>query len=265
MKKILATAAVLVALFPATGAAQRDPLLTRPGLEVGVQAADYRYVEPGLMKLSGERGGVFGAYTFTNDTRGLFSRIDVRESYGWLKYDGTGTKSGVPDWIIEARAVVGADFLPGSGVSLSPYVGLGYRFLYNDLRGYGSTGAVGYRRYSNYLYEPVGLTARIDLGDGLIFAPTMEVDIFLRGRQESRLSDTGLGFVNVTNRQDRGRGHRIYLMFERDHWAIGAWTHYWHIMDSDSQFAGVVGGITRFGREPENTTRESGLELRYRF
>jgi hypothetical protein len=262
MKALIAVAAMVGAVSPAA-TAQTSPsnLATRPGWEVGGQAADYRYVEPGLMKLSGERLGVVGAYTFTNDTRGLFSRIDARGSYGLLKYEGTGTKNGIPDLIAEARAVIGADFFPATGVSLSPYVGLGYRYLYNDLRGYGSTGAVGYRRYSNYLYAPVGLTARIDIGDGLIFAPTIETDVFLRGRQITKLSDTGLGYVNVTNRQDRGRGHRIYLMFERDRWALGAWTHYWHIMDSDIQPI----GLGYAGLEPENATRESGLELRYRF
>jgi len=54
-------------------------------------------------------------------------------------------------------------------------------------------------------------------------------------------------------------------MVEKDHLAFGAWTHYWHIKDSDVQFAGVVQGRGRFAQEPENYTRESGLELRYRF
>ena len=65
-----------------------------------------------------------------------------------------------PDWIFETRAVVGKDYLPRSGISLSPFAGLGYRYLYNDLRGTTSTGAVGYQRYSQFLYAPVGLTSR---------------------------------------------------------------------------------------------------------
>ena len=50
-------------------------------------------------------------------------------------------------------------------------------------------------------------------------------------------------------------------MVEKDHLAFGAWTHYWHIKDSDVQPI----GRGQAGREPENWTRESGLELRYRF
>jgi len=263
MKTPVAVVAMLGAAFAAANAqasASNDHLATRPGWEVGGQVAHYRYLEPGFMKLEGDRAGILGAYTFAG-AGGLFSRIDVRGSYGQLEYRGTGTKSGVPDWLIETRAVVGVDVFPGNGVSLSPYVGLGYRYLYNDLRGYGSTGATGYRRYSRYLYAPAGLTLRIDIGEGWVLAPTIEADVFLRGRQASKLGDAGLGYMDVTNRQSKGRGHRVYLMLERDRWAVGAWTHYWRIMDSDVQ--PIAPGLV--GLEPENTTRESGLELRYRF
>jgi hypothetical protein len=266
LRKILAGAALLSVISPAIAqpALQPGPLATRPGWELGVQAAHYEYLEPDFAKLSGSRGGVAGAYTFANP-RGLFSRIDVRESYGSLTYRGSGTKNNVPDLIFETRVVAGLDFFPGSSVSLSPYFGLGYRYLYNDLQGYSSSGAAGYRRYSNYLYGPLGLTMRIHLGDGWVLAPTVELDVFIRGKQITKLSDTGLGFTDVTNSQDTGRGHRVSLMVEKGPWVFGAWTHYWHIEDSDLQFAGVVGGISRFGGEPENYTRESGLELRYRF
>jgi hypothetical protein len=50
-------------------------------------------------------------------------------------------------------------------------------------------------------------------------------------------------------------------MFERDKLAVGPYLHYWHIQDSDLQPIG--GGFS--GLEPENFTREYGLELRYRF
>jgi hypothetical protein len=263
MKAPVVVVAMLGAAFAAANtqaSASNDRLATRPGWEVGGQVAHYRYLEPGFMKLEGDRAGILGAYTFTG-AGGLFSRIDVRGSYGQLEYRGTGTKSGVPDWLIETRAVVGVDVFPGSGVSLSPYVGLGNRHLYNDLRGYGSTGAVGYRRYSNYLYAPLGLTVRIRVGGGWILAPTLEGDLFIRGRQVSKLSDAGLGFLDVTNSQDKGYGYRYSFMVEKDRWAFGGWTHYWHIRDSDSR---PIGG-GRVGREPENYTWESGLEIRYRF
>jgi len=266
MKKILTAASVFAVLFPAAGTAQEgNPLLTRPGWELGGQAAHYWYEEPDFAKLSGNRVGIVVARTFT-DASGFFSRIDLRGSYGRLKYESavSGTQDGVPDWILEARAVAGWDWVGGS-VSLSPYLGLGYRYLYDDSRGYSTTGAIGYRRYSNYLYAPVGLTARYHLGDGWVLTPTLEADVFLQGTQVSKLSDTDLGYIDVTNDQKKGRGHRASLMLEKDRWALGAWWHYWHIEDSDIQFAGVVNGVPRAALEPANYTRESGLESRYQF
>jgi hypothetical protein len=267
MKKLLAGASVFAVLFPATGTAQEgNPLATRPGWELGGQAARYRYLEPDFAKLSGDRVGIVAARTFTN-AAGVFSRIDYRESYGRLKYEsnGTGSQDRVPDWIFEVRGVAGVDWVGGSA-SLSPYLGLGYRYLYNDSRGYSTTGAIGYRRESNYLYAPVGLTARLHLGGRWVLAPTLEADVLLQGRQVTKLSDTDTGLMDVTNEQKRGRGHRASLVLEKDHWAIGAWTLYWHIKDSDFQCAtAVVNGVCFGGIEPENYTRESGLEIRYRF
>ncbi|HEY6721530.1 MAG TPA: hypothetical protein VI363_07835, partial [Burkholderiales bacterium] len=206
------------------------------------------------------------ARTFTS-AAGAFSRIEVRESYGQLKYESpTGTQDRVPDWILEARVLAGRDFV-GNGVSFSPYLGLGYRYLYNDFRGYlSATNAVAYRRYSNTLYAPVGLAARVQLGDRWVLVPTVEVDVFLQGRQVTKLSDLDAGFSDVTNQQSRGRGHRASLVLERDHWSVGAWTQYWNIKDSDAQCTALTNGTCGFSYvEPQNYTRETGLELRYRF
>jgi len=108
MNKILALASFAV-LFPAAGTAQeRSPLATRPGWELGAQAARYRYLEPDFAKLSGNRAGIVAAGTAVS-AAGVFSRFDFRGSYGRLKYEGSGTKDRVPDWILEARVVAGLD------------------------------------------------------------------------------------------------------------------------------------------------------------
>jgi hypothetical protein len=247
---------------PAQDTAPYNPLLTRPGLEIGAQVAKYHYEEPNFALLKGNRGGAVGAYTFTSPNR-VYSRIDLRASYGKLKYEsrGTGTASDIPDWIVEARALIGRDYLRGESIALSPYIGLGYRYLYNDSRGYSSTGAVGYQRYSNYVYVPLGLTTRFRTGERWVVAPTVEYDAFLGGRQYSRLTDTGIGYSDASNRQHDGRGYRAYLMVENRHWAFGPWLHYWNIKDSDI----VPIGLGKAAMEPANWTREYGVELRYRF
>ncbi len=271
MKTILAGVALLLAISSAAvaqTATAPNPLATRRGWEVGGQLAHYHYEEPNFAQFNGNRGGLVGAYTLPARWNRVFFRVDGRASYGLLTYQGSGTRNNVPDSIFETRVVAGLDFFPGSRVSLSPYLGLGYRYLYNDLRGYTQSGGqmfAGYRRYSNYLYLPLGLTTRIGIEDGWVLVPTVEADVFLQGRQVTKFSDTGLGYIDVTNRQDKGVGHRVSLMFEKNRWTFGAWTHYWHIKDSDIQFAGVVQGVSRFGSEPENYTRESGIEFRYRF
>ncbi len=264
MKEILAGTAVLLAVSSAAiaqTAPEPNPLATRRGFEVGVQLAHYHYEEPNFAKFIGTRGGIVGAYTFPARWDRVFFRVDGRESYGALKYQGSGTQDSVPDLIVEARGVAGLDFFPWNRVSLSPYLGLGYRYLYNDSRGYTSTNAAGYQRYSNYLYAPAGLTIRFDLGNRWVLAPTVEADIFILGKQKSQLSDANLGFNDVTNTQKGGSGYRAYLMVENDHLAFGAWMHYWDINDSDVQPI----GRGRAGLEPANWTRESGIEFRYRF
>ena len=262
MKKCI-LAAVLLAAISTTAAAQYgqpDPLLTRRGWEVGGQVSKYHYEEPDFMNLKGNQGGAVGAYTFASPSQ-VYGRIDGRVAYGSLKYEGSGTLSNVPNWIAEARAVIGRDFIVSDNVALSPYIGLGYRYLYNDLRGYTSTGAVGYRRYSHYVYAPVGVTLRLRAGDQWVIAPTLEYDVFLGGRQYSKLSDTGLGYSDASNDQNSGRGYRASLMVEKGHWSFGPWLQYWNIKDSDT----VPIGLGFVAMEPANWTREYGLELRYRF
>jgi len=263
MRKRVLVAALLAAVSTAAIAEtgkQPDPLLTRRGWEVGGQFSKYQYEEPDFAKLTGERGGAVGAYTFTNPNR-VYGRIDGRVSYGALEYEGSGTLSAVPDWIFEVRAVVGRDYVVSENVALSPYIGLGYRYLYDDLRGYTTTGAVGYQRYSQYVYAPVGITLRMRTGGQWVIAPTLEYDVFLGGRQYSQLSETGFGYSDASNKQDSGRGYRAYLMLENGHWSFGPWMHYWNIKDSDV----VSIRPDTLAMEPANWTREYGLELRYRF
>jgi hypothetical protein len=236
------------------------PLATPSGWEAGVQLSDYRYEEPGTMMLEGTRFGLSGAYATAVSPSRAFARLEGRWSYGELEYRGSGVLTGVPDQIVEIRLLAGRGYAAGS-VLWSPYVGAGFRYLHNDLRGVTSTGAIGYRRESNYFYLPLGVTLRMPLAEGWVFAPQVEYDVFVRGVQRSYLSDTGLGFGDVSNAQSSGRGYRVQLMFEGRRWTLAPWLHYWNVKDSDLRPAGL--GVLVY--EPANETREGGLELRYRF
>jgi len=246
-----------LALCMGAGGAE-DLLATRGGWEVGGQVARYHYEEPGLMWLKGDRIGVTGAYTATREKG--YGRIEARWSYGELDYQGSGTLADVPDYLLEFRLLAGLDYPRGS-VAWSPYVGAAVRYLYNDLRGTTSTGAIGYRRESFYFYIPLGVTLRMPLGGSWVLAPQLEYKGLVHGVQRSHLSDTGLALSDVSNQQDKGSGYRAQLMFEGPRWSFGLWTDYWDIKDSDVQTVAV--GVS--GMEPANWTRETGVELRYRF
>ncbi len=59
------------------------------------------------------------------------------------------SETGDQDWYVEARTMVGKDFL-GATWGLSPHTGVGLRHLSN-----GTAGLAGYRT-DNYLYLPFG-------------------------------------------------------------------------------------------------------------
>jgi len=251
---------VVAACWVGVAAAQADPLATRKGLELGLQLSSYDYDEPDFITIEGERIGVTAAYTFTSPNR-IFSRIDGRFSYGELDYTGSGTKSGNPDHLYELRALVGRDYRSGRTV-WAPYAGFAIRYLYSDLRGTTSTGRGGYQRESRYWYIPIGVTWRIPLGGAWVLAPQLEYDAFVSGTQTSYLTDVDPSYYyDARNRQGGGEGARGQLALEKGSWVFSAWFNYWHIQDSDIvPFSRIDAGF-----EPENYTREYGVELRYRF
>ncbi len=257
MPKFVLTATLVAASHCALAQIEQGDLLsTRGGWQIGGQISTYHYEEPNFALLEGERTGAIGAYTHLEPDR-FFTRLEGRVSYGLLRYEGSGVQEDNPDLIIEIRALVGKDLPVGNNLTFSSYLGLGYRYLYSDIRGYSSTGAVGYQRFSQYFYVPLGTTLRMKLGERSVFAPTVEFDAFLAGSQYSQLSDTGIpGYSDASNSQDSGYGYRVYLMVETGKWSFGPWLHYWNIGISD---------LTPQGYEPANWTREYGLELRRRF
>lgn len=229
---------------------------TRGGLEWGFSVSNYRYEEPSVgMYTAGDKFSVSQTGTLSGNDNG-YLREELRFVYGRVDYVGSGIQKGVPDWYIEARGLMGRDFQAGGAV-FSPYVGIGYRFLFNDLRGYSNTGSVGYRRESNYLYIPMGLTHRFAMQDGDVLATTLEYDLFVQGQQVSKLSDTGLNwYTDVSNNQKSGFGLRGDVMYSLGDFEFGPFLIIWDIKDSE-----VVQG----GLEPQNRTTEFGFRTNFRF
>ncbi|MBA3814197.1 MAG: autotransporter outer membrane beta-barrel domain-containing protein [Alphaproteobacteria bacterium] len=237
---------------------------------LGLEFFHYNYREPGVMNLKGFLYGANAAYnyTFIND---FFIQPDFRFSYGHTDYKSnrTGSLKHEPNWLSETRFVFGKRFKLASITELDPYLGFGYRYKADDSKGKKSTtGHSGYRRKSQYLYIPVGLTLHQQLSCDWALAPTAEFDWFLHGRQSSYVSST------IHNNQKRGYGLKGDLMlikkFSHSSFSFGPFINYWNIKDSNikkvqlvNRSGEIVGEAGIF--EPRNNTIEVGIKLNYNF
>jgi hypothetical protein len=250
-------------IIPGASQAAANTLATQSGNDIGLSFSSYQYQEPDVMSSKGSKLGL-DLRTTSELKNGHFFRGDLRYAFGSVDYNGSGSASGQQDWYIEARGLVSKDWII-SDAMVSPYIGLGYRYLSNDARGFTSTGAVGYRRESNYLYLPIGLTYRVTVNTQARLTSEVEYDHLLSGKQVSRLSDTGLGLSDVTNIQSSGYGLKLSVMYEKENWAIGPFAHYWNVGQSDIAVWVQNGVPIGAGVEPENNTVEFGLKARQQF
>lgn len=270
MKKIAAVL-VTIAMLPVTTSARAESasLQTRTGKDIGLSISSYQYQEPGIMSLQGMKMGLdLHAVKVLEERDNLILRGDLRYALGTVDYTSTNTGSatGNPDWYIEARGLVGKDWAIKDAV-ISPYAGLGYRYLFHDGRGISCTISTcywGYRRESNYVYLPVGIIHRSALNDQARLESTLEYDHLLAGKQISRLSDGGQS--DVTNNQGSGYGLKLSVMYQKSNWSIGPYVDYWNIGQSDIVPEYQNGVPTGWGLvEPQNNTIEFGLKASQQF
>ena len=202
-----------------SAAAGDASVATRTGHEVSVGVGSYTYTEPGGHRISIHGPKIAGEYTGTwslNKRRHWFAQGDVRSTVGNTTYDGwcspfliapdstspngyaldvgdasPCSESGDRDWYLEGRGLVGKDFVAHAW-GLSPQTGLGVRHLSNGL-----TGVAGYRT-DNYLYVPLGVTARTRVASSRVVSFDVEYDRLLHGWQTTRDSQLGGGDIPAT-------------------------------------------------------------------
>ena len=256
------------ALLFAMGSSAQS-LETFDNKEVGLSLANYRYQETSngsfFMSNDGNKLGLHGAFTKTL-AKHWFWGGDLKLSYGLVSYDSAsdGRKIDNPDLLTEIRFTGGRDFSYDNYL-LAPYFGLGHRVLFNDLRGTTSSGAVGYRRLSQYTYLPLGLTFRQRMGPKARLSTSLEYDWLLEGRQQSFLSDVTVGSNDPINLQNYGQGLRFSMNYETLGWTAGFYANYWGLGDSNWSQQLINGNYSGWVREPRNTTQEIGLTFRLRF
>jgi hypothetical protein len=263
--KAMPVAALACCLTALPALAQRGELATRTGNEIGVTASSYKYTEPGNISIKAAKVGFDYSGTYAigsewpNRNDGWFVRGDLRFATGKGDYSGiSGTLNNRPDWYYEIRGLIGKDFRFGD-YTLSPYAGLGYRYLFNDLRGVTSTGAGGYRRESNYTTIPVGVTHKMNLANQAQLLTTAEYSFLARGRQESKLSDANPANQDVSHTQRSGYGLRLGTMVRFATWSVGPSLILWHVKESDRA------NNAPLTVEPRNNTYEIGVKALYHF
>ena len=307
--KILLFAGIAV-LISSQAFAQTDAGLATPtGHEVNATVANYTYTEPGAQSITIQGVKVGGEYTGTlalSKRRHWFSQADVRGVIGGVNYTGwcspflitpntaspngyeldfgnasPCSESGDRDWYLEGRVLAGKDLI-GQNWAWSPYAGVGARHLSN-----GTTGAAGYRT-DEYLYLPVGMTARTRVASHGALSVNVEVDRLLHGWQKTRGSALGggdvpattsappftiNGFTDVSFSQPGGWALRASAKYQvTRHWSLEPYYVHWNVSSSpmnDQTVTFTVNQVTARERigfyEPLNTTNEFGVKWGFHF
>jgi hypothetical protein len=269
----------------------------------------YEYVEPGDTSISIHGPKFTGGYTGTlpfDSSRHWFLQTDAQGHFGSTTYDGwcspfliipdstspngyaldigdrsPCSESGDKDWYVEGRALLGKDFIGGKW-GWSPDLGVGIRHLSN-----GTTGVVGYRT-DDYLYLPLGITARTIVAAHHALSFNLEYDHLLHGWQRTRDSQLGggnvpatliapaftiEGFSDISFDQHSGwalRAGAKYQMTRR--WSMEPEYIHWNVSASPVNYETAtftVNTITARERlgfyEPVNWTNEFMVRLGFRF
>jgi hypothetical protein len=232
-------------------------------VELGVDAWTFEYEEPGLMTEKGRFIGVHGACTYRGPVAAALQdtliSAEVRAGLGRVDYDGhlldqgntPYSYDGFTDYLVETRGLLGYDF-GGPSVRLTPFVGMGYRYLEDD----GTVSPDGYDRKANYLYSPLGIEALVRLGGPWQLGGSAEYDLFWLGRQKT------LWGYWITDDQNEGYGLRgsVRLIHKgtKTNLILEPYFIYWDIGMSEVN-------PDDGGYEPHNRSTESGLRLTVQF
>ena len=235
------------------------------------EISKYEYKEPGLMKLSGTMYGLSAEYLNNGGVGRIKGSVPIQlrgrftYMYGKLDYDGhlqniyTGERTPFKatndkNYFFDTAFLGGVEFKLSEKLSISPYTGLGYRYLLDKKRKKDPYN-YDYKREQTYYYLPIGADLKVPLSSGWSLAFNTEIDVLLRGENKSHV-DGGLKF-----RQNSGYGWRLAAKVEKNLHSVGIFAEpfyrYWDIAKSNKD----TGNSGASWLEPKNKTNEFGLRI----
>ena len=235
--------------------------------EISPETYWFFYREPTLnVEWSGVMYGLRASFEPHFQESPIMFRTEGRLSVGGVDYDGFLT-SGAPhsdsgtDWFAETRGLLGYDLNVKEGTTLTPFLGIGYRYWFDNLQS-----ANAYQRNVAYLYSPLGVESRSRVGENWTWGIRAEYDFFWRGWVDSHLEDVNPLFSTAQNTQDSGFGARGSLYLSRAAGegmavSIEPYLRYWNIDVSDTTSITYAGALVGSGYEPGNKTVEAGLQV----
>lgn len=247
-------------------------------LRLSLGSVNYRYEEPGYMKISGRMSQIAGDYRFNlRPTTPMFIAVETSFTFsGSNTYDGglqnldtgkiTPKSEGSRDYIVETRGIYNITALNGYAQGLDTFGGIGIWALYNKIAGEGS-----YGRQATYLYLPLGTTYNVRL-NRVLLSLTGEYDLYLTGQTTSQMTDVG-GSNDIVHQQNSGSGWRAKFggEYRFNGWTLlaGVYHQIWNIGQSEYTSVNIKksNGTSSQGVivEPKNNTSMTGITLGARF
>lgn len=233
------------------------------GLSIGYQYGNFTYSEAG-MKDSGHLHGIGLLFRKPLSGDSLLLRMSGELLMGQLSYEGslveleTGVKTPhrtqTFDVLTNVSSTLGMMNRVGVTTELTPFAGLGLRYLNDRMKGEGA-----YEREISYLLAPIGVELATRMGRSARLGLVVEYDLLLAGMVKSHLSDVGV--QDMVNTQTQGQGFRVAADIgfggaETSDWRIQPYYQYWHVADSDKQRTGPY-----LLWEPENKSEQFGVVL----
>jgi hypothetical protein len=264
MKKL----SLLVICFMLMGvgsiSAQTDTsaLLEKDAFELGLEFSYITYKEPHL-KTKGMMYGLVGSYTYHNK---IMLKAELKGSYGKVDFAGstmTGTPESIssnPNGMGEIRGLGGYDLSIFKSSILTPYFGIGCRYLNNDVL------PKPYERESYYIYSPIGIGFITGLGNGWSIGGTGEYDYFWWGYQTSHpIDDLPNLKSDIVSYQKDGYGLRGSITVGKKCKKVifegGPFIRYWNIKKLKPEI--VPDNVV--WQEPRNHSPEFGVKLGVKF